>query len=111
MRVHVADHPLITHKLTVLRDDRTPSPVFRQLTEELLTPLAMRDTFLGVPDEQWQRHVPISGRGHYGRTAGWIAHALEQQATGALIRPRARYSGRRELDPEASPDSGEPSPG
>ena len=29
MRVHVADHPLITHKLTVLRDKNTPSPVFR----------------------------------------------------------------------------------
>ncbi|MET1017392.1 MAG: uracil phosphoribosyltransferase, partial [Leifsonia flava] len=27
MRVHVADHPLITHKLTVLRDKDTPSPV------------------------------------------------------------------------------------
>ncbi|HBU43476.1 MAG TPA: uracil phosphoribosyltransferase, partial [Microbacterium sp.] len=23
MRLHVADHPLITHKLTVLRDERT----------------------------------------------------------------------------------------
>ncbi|MBN9215642.1 MAG: uracil phosphoribosyltransferase [Microbacterium sp. SCN 70-200] len=44
MRVHVADHPLITHKLTVLRDQRTPSPVFRQLTEELVTLLAYEAT-------------------------------------------------------------------
>ncbi|MCT9003231.1 uracil phosphoribosyltransferase [Microbacterium memoriense] len=44
MRVHVADHPLITHKLTVLRDKRTPSPVFRQLTEELVTLLAYEAT-------------------------------------------------------------------
>jgi uracil phosphoribosyltransferase len=44
MRVHVADHPLITHKLTVLRDERTPSPVFRALTEELVTLLAYEAT-------------------------------------------------------------------
>ena len=44
MRVHVADHPLITHKLTVLRDVRTPSPVFRALTEELVTLLAYEAT-------------------------------------------------------------------
>ena len=40
MRVHVADHPLITHKLTVLRDKNTPSPTFRALAEELMTLLA-----------------------------------------------------------------------
>ena len=28
-----------------------------------------------------------------GRTVGWLAHALEQQDTGRLIRPRARYIG------------------
>ena len=44
MRVHIADHPLITHKLTVLRDVATPSPVFRQLVEELVTLLAYEAT-------------------------------------------------------------------
>ncbi|HAE27133.1 MULTISPECIES: citrate synthase [Hyphomonas] len=29
-----------------------------------------------------------------GRMAGWIAHAIEQQASGRLIRPRANYTGR-----------------
>jgi citrate synthase len=28
-----------------------------------------------------------------GRTVGWIGHALEQYATGELIRPRAKYVG------------------
>lgn len=44
MRIHVADHPLITHKLTVLRDKNTSSPVFRQLVEELVTLLAYEAT-------------------------------------------------------------------
>ena len=44
MRVHVADHPLITHKLTVLRDERTPSPTFRALVSELMTLLAYEAT-------------------------------------------------------------------
>jgi len=44
MRVHVADHPLITHKLTVLRDVTTPSPTFRSLAEELVTLLAYEAT-------------------------------------------------------------------
>ncbi|WP_291050301.1 uracil phosphoribosyltransferase [Herbiconiux sp.] len=44
MRVHVADHPLITHKLTILRDRATPSPTFRSLTEELVTLLAYEAT-------------------------------------------------------------------
>ncbi len=44
MRVHVADHPLITHKLTVLRDKTTPSSTFRALTSELVTLLAYEAT-------------------------------------------------------------------
>lgn len=44
MRVHVADHPLVTHKLTVLRDAATPSPTFRALVGELMTLLAYEAT-------------------------------------------------------------------
>jgi uracil phosphoribosyltransferase len=44
MRVHVADHQLISHKLTYLRDKRTDSPTFRRLTEELVTLLAYEAT-------------------------------------------------------------------
>ena len=44
MRVHVANHPLITHKITMLRDKNTPSPTFRQLVEELVTLLAYEAT-------------------------------------------------------------------
>jgi uracil phosphoribosyltransferase len=44
MRTHVADHPLIAHKLTTLRDERTDSPTFRQLADELVTLLAYEAT-------------------------------------------------------------------
>lgn len=40
----VVDHPLVAHKLTLLRDERTGSPVFRQLVEELVTLLAYEAT-------------------------------------------------------------------
>ena len=44
MKIHVANHPLIAHKLTVLRDERTNSPTFRQLVEEIVTLLAYEAT-------------------------------------------------------------------
>jgi uracil phosphoribosyltransferase len=44
MRLHVADHPLIAHKLTVLRDETTESPTFRLLVDELVTLLAYEAT-------------------------------------------------------------------
>jgi uracil phosphoribosyltransferase len=44
MRLHVADHPLIAHKLTTLRERDTDSPTFRRLTEELVTLLAYEAT-------------------------------------------------------------------
>ena len=44
MRVHVADHPLIAHKLTALRDKHTDSPTFRRLADELVTLLAYEAT-------------------------------------------------------------------
>jgi uracil phosphoribosyltransferase len=44
MRTLVADHPLIAHKLTALRDQRTDSPTFRRLADELVTLLAYEAT-------------------------------------------------------------------
>ena len=44
MHVHVANHPLISHKLTVLRDENTDSPTFRRLADELVTLLAYEAT-------------------------------------------------------------------
>jgi uracil phosphoribosyltransferase len=44
MRIRVIEHPLVAHKLTVLRDERTESPTFRRLAEELVTLLAYEAT-------------------------------------------------------------------
>ncbi|MGK0715158.1 uracil phosphoribosyltransferase [Leucobacter sp. W1153] len=44
MRLVIAEHPLVTHKLTVLRDAKTSQPTFRMLTEELMTLLAYEAT-------------------------------------------------------------------
>ncbi|MDH4353804.1 MAG: uracil phosphoribosyltransferase [Actinomycetota bacterium] len=44
MRTHVVDHPLVAHKLTVLRDENTDTPTFRRLADELVTLLAYEAT-------------------------------------------------------------------
>jgi uracil phosphoribosyltransferase len=59
MRVHVADHPLITHKLTVLRDRETPSPQFRSLVAELITLLSYEAT-RGVRVEPITVQTPVA---------------------------------------------------
>jgi uracil phosphoribosyltransferase len=59
MRVHVVDHPLVSHKLTTLRDERTDSPTFRRLADELVTLLAYEAT-RDVRVEQVTVHTPVS---------------------------------------------------
>jgi hypothetical protein len=44
MQVNVIDHPLISHKLTLLRDENTDSPTFRRLVDELVTLLTYEAT-------------------------------------------------------------------
>lgn len=57
--MHVADHQLISHKLTYLRDRRTDSPTFRRLAEELVTLLAYEAT-RDVRVEPFPIHTPIA---------------------------------------------------
>jgi uracil phosphoribosyltransferase len=59
MDVHVADHPLIAHKLTYLRDKRTDSPTFRRLAEELMTLLAYEAT-REVRVEPFEIETPVA---------------------------------------------------
>jgi len=59
MRLHVADHPLISHKLTVLRDEKTPQATFRLLVDELVTLLAYEAT-REVRTEQREVVTPVA---------------------------------------------------
>jgi uracil phosphoribosyltransferase len=44
MQTTVVDHPLVAHKLTMLRDISTDTPAFRQLCDELVTLLGYEAT-------------------------------------------------------------------
>lgn len=59
MQLHVADHPLVNHKLTVLRNKETSSPVFRQLVDELVTLLAYEAT-RNVNVEEVEIETPVA---------------------------------------------------
>lgn len=59
MRIHVVDHPLVAHKLTTLRDERTDSPTFRRLADELVTLLAYEAT-RDVRTEQADIVTPVA---------------------------------------------------
>ncbi|MFN8075252.1 MAG: uracil phosphoribosyltransferase [Kineosporiaceae bacterium] len=59
MRLHVVDHPLVAHKLTVLRDKDTDSPTFRRLADELVTLLAYEAT-RDVRVEPHEIHTPVA---------------------------------------------------
>ncbi|MCX6450609.1 MAG: uracil phosphoribosyltransferase [Actinobacteria bacterium] len=59
MKITVANHPLLAHKLTVLRDEKTKSPTFRALTEEIVTLLAYEAT-REVRTENVQIKTPVA---------------------------------------------------
>ena len=58
MQIHVIDHPLITQKLSLLRDKKTPSALFRQLVEELVILLAYEAT-KGIKTEITRIETPV----------------------------------------------------
>ncbi|HVX69661.1 MAG TPA: uracil phosphoribosyltransferase [Mycobacteriales bacterium] len=44
MKITVVDHPVVAAKLSTLRDESTPAPVFRRLVDDLVTLLAYEAT-------------------------------------------------------------------
>ena len=67
---------------------------FRQLVEKIYALMTQR------PEPKLAGREPAMQGAALGmfliaRSGGWIAHAIEQYESGVLIRPRARYTGRR----------------
>ncbi|ATU20125.1 uracil phosphoribosyltransferase [Bifidobacterium choerinum] len=64
MELHVLNHPLVEHKLTVLRDKNTPSSTFRELVSELVSLEAYEATRnLAVVDKPIETPVaPMVGK-------------------------------------------------
>ena len=59
MELFVADHPLISHKVTLLRDKNTPTAQFRQLVEELVE-LMIFDATKDLKTEAIQVETPLT---------------------------------------------------
>lgn len=59
VELRVVDHPLVAHKVSLLRSKATPSPTFRQLVDELMTLLAYEAT-RAVRTEEWPLETPVA---------------------------------------------------
>lgn len=59
VELRVIDHPLVAHKVSLLRCKDTPSPTFRQLVDELMTLLAYEGT-RDVRTEEYPVTTPLT---------------------------------------------------
>ena len=57
--VVIFDHPLIQHKIAILRDERTSTKEFRELVEEITTLMTYECFKDGVPTEEKEVKTPL----------------------------------------------------
>ena len=57
--VTIFDHPLIHHKVAILRDEKTSMKEFRELVEEITTLMTFDALRTGVPTEERQVKTPL----------------------------------------------------
>lgn len=67
-RVHILDHPLLQHKLSMLRDERTGVKDFRQMVSEIATLMCYEAT-RDLPLTQVEIQTPVA-KGIFGVMAG-----------------------------------------
>ncbi len=58
-KVHILDHPLLQHKLTILRDEKTGVKDFRQVVSEIATLMCYEAT-RDLPTEEVEIKTPIT---------------------------------------------------
>ena len=56
--VHILDHPLIRHKLAIIRDKNTNTKQFREIVGELATLMAY-ESFKDVPTQEIEVETPL----------------------------------------------------
>ena len=57
--VHILDHPLLQHKLSILRDENTSVTEFRQVVSEIAT-LMCYDATRDLPLEEYEVQTPVA---------------------------------------------------
>ena len=57
--VVIFDHPLIRHKIAILRDKRTSMKEFRELVEEITTLMTYESLKEGVPTVEIEVETPL----------------------------------------------------
>ena len=58
-KVHVLDHPLLQHKLSILRDERTGVKEFREIVSEIAT-LECYEATRDLPTEEVEIKTPVA---------------------------------------------------
>ena len=87
-QVHISTHPLVQHKITLLRDQRTDPKKFRELLREIavLVPIVVLIVWIGVYPQTFLRKMDRSVEVFLARTAQVHATAsLPSAGTGERL--------------------------
>ena len=90
-------HPLYPSgdpRAVVLMEGARPEGPLRALVERAAEPPSFDAGMVAFRQAWGLPRGAASALFALGRTAGWIAHAMEQRAVGVILRPRARYVGK-----------------
>jgi citrate synthase len=91
-------HPLYPRgdpRAEVLMAEARPKGVLRALVEGAPEPPSFDAGMVAFRQAWGLPRGAASALFALGRTAGWIAHAMEQRVAGVILRPRARYVGNK----------------